>query len=406
MMSDCTEPRMNTADVGARGFSPLASRRVAGSHGRRGAVIVFVAALMVVLLGMAALTIDLGILYVARSELQRTADAAALAAALDLLDEDILKGAPYMSDEIAAATLSAVEYAQMNPVLNVAPTLDADRDVTIGYLYDPDDPNDVFTTMVDPSLYNSARVVVRRSSLNGDAILFSFANIFGHSSADLAAEATATYKNGVVGYKPTPDTGNAELMPLALHTDVWNDLITGGSTAGDNYSFDPVTGAVTLGPDGIDEINLFPGSGATQLPSGNFGTVDIGSNNNSTADLSRQIRGGISESDLAAIGGEFSVPTSVNGDTGLSAAIKDDLASVIGLPRAIPLFSNVSGNGNNSMFDIVGFGGIRVMAVKLTGSMASKHVLVQPAFVTDAAAVTGPGSGSSYYVYTPIRLTR
>lgn len=175
---------------------------------------------------------------------------------------------------------------------------------------------------------------------------------------------------------------------------------------GDNYSWDEATQSVVPGPDGIMELNLYPGGGANQLPPGNFGTIDIGASNNSTQDLARQIRTGVNESDIAALGGSFSVPTTLNGDTGLSAGIKNDLASIVGQARTISLFSNVSGNGNNSMFDIVGFGGIRFMAVNLTGKMSNKAVIVQPAFVIEPAAVTGAGSGTSYYVYTPVRLTR
>ena len=48
---------------------------------RRGAVTVLVALLMVVLLGCAAMAIDIGHLYVAQAELQRAADAAAMAGA-------------------------------------------------------------------------------------------------------------------------------------------------------------------------------------------------------------------------------------------------------------------------------------------------------------------------------------
>ncbi len=48
---------------------------------RKGAVVVMVAVTLVVLLGCAALAVDIGYLYVARAELQRTADAAALAGA-------------------------------------------------------------------------------------------------------------------------------------------------------------------------------------------------------------------------------------------------------------------------------------------------------------------------------------
>jgi hypothetical protein len=146
------------------------------------------------------------------------------------------------------------------------------------------------------------------------------------------------------------------------------------------------------------------------LPPGNFGTVDIGNPNNSTADLSRQIRYGVNADDLAYFGGELKLGADgtlqLTGDTGLSAAIKDDLTSIIGQPRAIPLFSTVAGPGNNSVFTIVGFAGIRILDVKLTGSMSSKKVIIQPAFIVDDAVLTGPGSGSSYFVYQPVHLVR
>ena len=68
---------MSLVSAEIRRFSSVAARRNFGRHGRRGAVVIFVSVLMVVLLGMAALTIDLGLFYVARTELQRCADIAA-----------------------------------------------------------------------------------------------------------------------------------------------------------------------------------------------------------------------------------------------------------------------------------------------------------------------------------------
>lgn len=397
---------MNLSGFGIRCFKPSAASASHRGHTRRGAVVVLVVVMMVLLLSMAAMTIDLGTLYVTRAELQRAADAAALAGVMDLLDEDVLSGQSYMADEIAAATASAVEYGGMNKVLQGYPAIDPVGDVTVGYLYDPDDPDDVFTTAVDPSLYNSVRVIVRRTAVMNGSVSFRFAPIFGSHSSDLVAEATATFKDGVTGFRVTDDTGPAGLVPFALHVDAWERLITQAFTMGDNYSWDEDTQSVVAGPDGIPELNVYPGAGANQLPPGNFGTIDIGGSNNSTADLSRQIRDGINIDDLAALGGEFSVPTTVDGDTGLSAGIKDDLASIIGQARTIPLFNGVTGTGGVSSFDIEGFGGIRVMDVNLTGSIKKKMVIIQPAYVVDDAAVTGPGSGASYYVYQPVRLTR
>ena len=56
-------------------------RAVPFGQQRKGVVIVMVAVLLVVMLGCVALAVDIGYLYVARTELQRTADAAALAGA-------------------------------------------------------------------------------------------------------------------------------------------------------------------------------------------------------------------------------------------------------------------------------------------------------------------------------------
>ena len=50
-------------------------------HGERGVTIALVAAAMVGMISMAALSIDIGTFYQARAEAQRAADAAALAAA-------------------------------------------------------------------------------------------------------------------------------------------------------------------------------------------------------------------------------------------------------------------------------------------------------------------------------------
>jgi hypothetical protein len=138
--------------------------------------------------------------------------------------------------------------------------------------------------------------------------------------------------------------------------------------------------------------------------------VDIGSPNNSTADISRQILYGINSNDLSYFeDGELSLadgPLDLNGDTGLSAAVKDELAAILGQPRTIPIFDQVSNPGNNAMYRVVAFGGVRIVDVKLTGPMSKKKVIIQPALVVDDSATTGPQSGTAYFVYQPVRLVR
>ncbi|MGE0481880.1 MAG: pilus assembly protein TadG-related protein [Phycisphaerae bacterium] len=375
---------------------------------RRGAVIVYVASSVFVVMGFAALAIDIGRLYVSRTELQATADAAALAAAERMLDQNRLRGVLELNAILSAARSEAVAVAARHRVLNVTPVLDPTADVLLGHLTDPRNPAEQldYTT---PASYNSARVIARRNSIRNGPVEYLFATVFGHDQRNVGAEATATFRDHVVGYRVDDGTGNAELLPLALHLNAWLDLLSGSATTGDNWSYNPDTGEVTAGSDGILELNLYPGAGPTQLPPGNFGTVDIGSPNNSTADISRQIRYGVNAGDLAYFGGELRFGSdgtlTLNGDTGLSAAIKDDLLAIRGLPRSIPVFNAVSGPGNNANFTVVSFAGIRIMNVRLTGSMRTKEVIVQPAFVVDDAVITD-ASGSSYFVFDRVRLVR
>jgi hypothetical protein len=334
---------------------------------------------------------------------------------MELLDDDQLSGVPDMTDEIASARLNAVEYAARNAVRHAAPVVDANEsndpngDVVIGYLANPSDQSETMS-FADPNQFNAVQVRVRRTAEQNGRVGLFFARIWGIDSADVTAQATAAVLDGVVGFRvPHPSTA-AQLLPLALHVDVWNQLLDGTQTTGDQYRYEPETVEVRSGSDGIAELNLYPGAGPTQLPAGNLGTVDIGSPGNSTADLSRQILEGVSADDLAYHGGELRLgddgTLTLNGDTGLSASIGSDLEAIIGVPRIIPLFDGVPGVGNTAMFHIVGFAGIRIMDVRLTGAMDSKYVIIQPAFVVDDTVITSDDETRSYFIYSGATLVR
>jgi hypothetical protein len=209
----------------------------------------------------------------------------------------------------------------------------------------------------------------------------------------------------VRGFRIPTDGSNVEILPFALDINTWNDLINGNSC--DQWRWDKETKTSVPGSDGYVEVNLYPqGTGSP----GNRGTVDIGGSNNSTADIARQILEGVSPEDLAHHGGKLEFDHCdklyLNGDTGISAGVKDELASIIGQPRTIPVFQSVSGNGNNANYTIVKFQGIRIMAVRLTGSMSKKHVTIQVCPVMAQGVIPSTSSGTSEYVYSPVVLVR
>ena len=390
---------------------------IQGVSRRRGAVAVFVVVSLVTLLGFAALAVDVGRLYVARSELQSAADAAALAGAWELVNEDRLKGPGELQTVLNAVRQKVASVAGLNPSMGIGPLVDlnydnsVDGDVVLGHLNQLTNMGEQIS-VANPAEFNTVLVRVRRDPTRNGPIVLWFARVLGLASADLVAEGAAAFQDGIEGYEPTEETGPAQLLPLALRDTPWNDLVGTllgqNGIYGDDYTYDQETHQITEGPDGIPELNLYPGAGDGQLPPGNFGTVDIGPANNSTADISRQILHGISAEDFAHIGGELNLadgPVELNGDTGLSAAIKDELEAIKKQPRGILIFDHVSGPGENAVYNIVQFVGIRIMDVKLTGPMSKKRVLIQPAVVIDGSTTTG-SSSSSYNIYHPVCLVR
>ncbi len=375
---------------------------------RRGTIAVLAAILSLVLVGMVAFSVDVGYVLTAKEELQRTADAVALATCWEFGQQVANGQTP--ADAAVFARLAASECAALNEVTGKPVQLDtnasnsADGGIVFGYLPNFDGDMSTFQTS-DPNLYNAVRVrVTKDSSYNGEVPYF-FARIFGMDSQMLQTEAVAVIVRDIRGFHAPPNGENVELLPFALDEDSWNDLVAGNTD--DDWSWNSETKSVECGGDGKHEVNLYPES--TGSP-GNRGTVDIGNPNNSTRDLARQIVHGVSEADLTYHGGTLEFDSCgklyLNGDTGISAGMKDELASIIGLPRVIPIFEKVEGPGNNAEYTIVKWGGIRVLDVRLTGPMCKKHVTIQAAPITPSGAIPSTSSDTSDYVYSSVVLVK
>ena len=374
---------------------------------RQGNILIMTCFMMVAMIAFIALAVDVGYLYTVRNELQRSADASAIAAAWELVEEDTMDADFCVDDLSTNARSTAVQFAALNKVGNSAPGL-AEDDVFVGYMADPSNPSESLVALPAGMLPNAVQVRVQRTEIqNGEIPLF-FARILGIDKSAAEAEATAALVQGFNGFEMPSDGSNLEMLPFALDIDTWNSLATGG--AGDNWSYNKETKTVTAGCDGINEINLYPqGTGS----SGNRGTVDVGGANNSTADLARQIRYGVNSDDMEALTDsgrtlEFNADGELflNGDTGISAGLKDDLVSIKGKARIIPIFDTVVGPGNNAEYTIVKFVGVRVLEVKLTGSMSSKKVIIQPANIVAKGGIVNTGANKTEHVYSPVWLVR
>lgn len=376
---------------------------------RRGAITVLAAIFSAIMLGMVAMSVDIGYVLSTKEEMQRTADAAALAACWDYAKNLSQENDSTTSEQ--SARVAAQLYATNNQIGNTGPTLDLNTsnspsgDLVFGYVDDLYDSNSAFDTN-SAGLFNAVKVRVRRDAqLNGEVPSF-FGRIFGHTGQPLYADATAAIVRDVRGFQIPHDGSNVDLLPFTLDETTWLDWkAKSGPEVTDKYYWNEESKTVSAGSDGWMEVNLYPKGNDSP---GNRGTLDIGSSNNSTSDIERQILYGVSADDLAFHEGKLELDhcgeLTLNGDTGISAGFKDELKAIIGDCRIIPIFRQVTGPGNNAMYVIVCWQGIRIVDVKLEGPMLKKYVKIQMAPAYGPGMIPSTVTGTSSYVYSPAVL--
>ncbi len=152
---------------------------------RRGGVVVQVALSLTFVIGFAALSIDVSSLYVAKAELQRSADASAMAAASFLVSGG--GGADVEQDMFDAAN----EFALRNTVLGTSAGLDSTADLQLGRaVLNESTGRFEFSPGLEP--YDSVEVTVRRAEGSaGGPVRLGFARLFGQGERDLEARAVA-----------------------------------------------------------------------------------------------------------------------------------------------------------------------------------------------------------------------
>ncbi len=159
---------------------PASTRSNRRNSTRRGAVIVFVAAMIVVLAGMAAFSVDVGFLATTNARMRAAADAAALAGAgamTDLWDQN----------QVSAV---ALDYA-LNNVPPSYGTVASNSSITFG-IWDPE--LQVFTpngSTPEGTTPNAIRVVLERNQSRGNPVPMFFGRIFGQSYKEMTVEAVA-----------------------------------------------------------------------------------------------------------------------------------------------------------------------------------------------------------------------
>jgi hypothetical protein len=396
---------IGVGDMVTQSFKVQISRAQIDYQPRRGASLILTVIMMFGLFSFLACSVDTGYLSQSRAEIRRAADASAMAGCWELYEH--MEGGAEAATAHPDVRQACGAMVALNPINRHSPHIDTSEtteDVTIGFM---NDLKSGIITQDSSNPYYAVRVNVTKSHEKNGEVPFFFGKIFGQSGREMQADATAVMARQIKGFATPPaGRGRIDLLPFALDLNTWQALLN--NNADDNYRYDPVTGTVSTGTDNIREVNLYPqGTGSP----GNRGTVDIGGANNSTNDIARQIVDGISAEDLVALGKPLVLDGNgildLNGDTGISAGVKDELESIIGEKRIIPIFSSVTGNGNNANYRIVKWVGVRILDVKLTGKMSGKKLIVQPApMLTSFGVTASAGAQSSDFLLSSVVLAR
>jgi len=185
-----------------------------------GAVAIMAALGLLAFLGMASLAIDVGQFYYARNQLQNAADAAALAAAGNLIKDE----SGVAVRDAAAAQQAALTVAQRQSELAGLPTVDigARNDLTLTFgewNINAGNPQEAWTevgsTCSSDSPANAIKIDLRRASgLAYGPVTNIFASVFGVNTSEVAASAIA-----YLGYSYSVGTGTVK-VPLALPSSI------------------------------------------------------------------------------------------------------------------------------------------------------------------------------------------
>jgi Flp pilus assembly protein TadG len=418
---------------------------------RRGALAPLAAVLMVPVLGMCAYSIDAGYIVLVQTDLQNTADAAALAGAEQLQDLYVQYNSPG-ADQSAILTTATTNvppsgaYGDVsggNAYVPGSPTWTAeniasqnkaggvyltvpDSDVSFGYT----DQNGNYSSTLGGNFPNTITVVTRRDTTANNPIDLFFGPVFNKKQQSLTATSQATiYVGDVTSLKVITTQGpngtqgvNAHILPVAYDYKMWHAFADPNSPT---FGQSP-DGVTHLNPNGANSL----GNGKPQLKvypyyttpggnntSGSFGLVDVGLPANNAPAFRNWIDSGQTPNDINYLLSNNLLPVSLTTDNGnpgpqnwkvgpgLTNTLTANFQSVIGEANTIPLFKPAvgwdpnstgyqaaSGNGQNATYAIVGFTGVTVSQVAGNG-VANMEIYLQSKGMIDPTDVF-PSSGT------------
>jgi Putative Flp pilus-assembly TadE/G-like len=215
-----------------------------GDRKQRGMTLAMVAISLTALLALAALAIDMGMLYTARTSAQHSADAAALAGAFTFTN-------PVAAQPDAART-AAKNIGDKNPILGTLPTL-VDGNI------------DVDTV--------NQRVTVRVPRVGANGISMYFSSILGRTKGDVMATATAECS--------TVGAGSRCLKPIYIPNTILSTKPAAAACAAGERLFAPDGSVTSFALSKVGQAyNVRPSNPQNALQPSQFYSLDFGAGAN------------------------------------------------------------------------------------------------------------------------------
>ena len=404
---------------------------------------------LIAALAGAALVVDRLHLDSAKSELRIAAEAAALAAARELANDDRLRPdfdptALQMKARFAAARIAAQNVVAGQPVtLRIGegitvvagasrPSAEARRlsydsasDVRFGRLMN--DPATGETIFVEANDHEptSVAVAARCTEARQSAVPLPFRTFYAPNDADVVAVAEASLNFQVRGLR-TIDRLPIPTLPLAIldrpnakqdsshkHSTVSLDPSNKSAASNaqpqpsapnwtrdieqrrgaDHFGYDAATGEVTNEADGIPEITLRTAARSSNSQSNAFVITLTG--DLTEEHLRRQITQGWSADDLEPLGGELLFdhgPLTLAGLRGVDCnVLAQSMRKMLGQSRVVFLYERVEGDANSHVatLQVTKMVAGRVMSVREI-SECECEIVLQPAVLATRSAVASP----------------
>ena len=159
---------------------------------------------LIALLGAGALAVDAGLLWAARTQLQNAADAAALAAAANMIDP----ATPAVTLE--AAEEAGIDQAAQNSAVAASSVQIAPDDLTFGHWDLATGVLDPGVDLTDPEQVTGVEVVARLDGVENSRVPALLSRVFGREGFDVTTRATA-----YLGYAGRVGPGEVDL-PIVI----------------------------------------------------------------------------------------------------------------------------------------------------------------------------------------------